>query len=58
MLQRSHDFSCATRPFTVPIFFLTLKRRPIMLDVLGVKIGYLATGLALIYVGMITFGVI
>lgn len=29
-----------------------------MLDVLGVRIGYLATGLALIYVGMITFGVI
>lgn len=58
MLQRSHDFSCAKRPLTAPILFLTLKRRPIMLDVLGVKIGYLATGLALIYVGMITFGVI
>ena len=29
-----------------------------MLDVIGVKIGYLATGLALVYVGMITFGVV
>ena len=58
MLRRSHEFSCAPPPFAAPIVFLTLKRRPTMLDVLGVKIGYLATGLALIYVGMITFGVV
>ena len=58
MLRRSHDFCCAQRPLTAPIIFLTLKRRPTMLDVIGVKIGYLATGLALVYVGMITFGVV
>jgi len=29
-----------------------------MLDIIGVKIGYFATGLALVYVGMITFGVV
>jgi hypothetical protein len=52
MLQRSHESACETSPFGPRVLF----PQRVEAEMLAMKAGYLATGLAFLFVGAITMG--
>lgn len=52
MLQRSHESACGVEPFGPRVLFPPR----VEAEMLAMKAGYLATGLAFLFIGAVTMG--